>query len=112
MSHLSLPEVMAQLRLLLAEMAPGHNPKRLTVEMDNGEKVKLPFGLTAAAPGVRVLWEAWENGTPDVGQDAILEAAGSDGARLRDLFKNHPGWGTLIVATGAANARTYRLNEP
>lgn len=73
--------------------------------------IDYTFTPTQAAV-VKSLWENWENETPDVGQDAILEGAGSECDRLRDLFRNHPAWGTLIVPTGSANARTYRLAEP
>ena len=46
---------------------------------------------------VKVLWEHAVRGTPDVGQATILEAADSASARLIDLFKGHPAWGTMIV---------------
>jgi hypothetical protein len=63
---------------------------------------------------VRVLWEAWERGHPEVGQETILSAAESDGSRLRDLFKRpgstHPAWGEMIVEGGTKGA--YRLAEP
>jgi hypothetical protein len=57
---------------------------------------------------VRVLWEAWERGTPAVGQDAILEAAGSVGGSLRHVFRKgkHPAWGKMIVSPGKG---TFRL---
>lgn len=45
---------------------------------------------------VAVLWEAWEHGTPDVRQETLLEAAGSEG-RLAALFQRHPAWGVAIV---------------
>jgi hypothetical protein len=60
---------------------------------------------------VRVLWQAWENGTPEIGQATILEhpAVDSESSRLSDLFKGHPAWKTMIV-TGTT-AGTYRLAE-
>jgi hypothetical protein len=67
------------------------------------------FSPTQAAC-VRVLWEAWEDGIPDVGQAAILEAAGSETERLRSLFVGHPAWGVLIVVGGGKG--TYRLAQP
>jgi len=57
---------------------------------------------------VKSLWEAWENGTPDIHHQQILEDAGLDNAkRLVDVFKNHPTWKTLIVSTRKG---VYRLN--
>lgn len=56
---------------------------------------------------IGVLWEAAENGVPDVSQETLLEAAGSEGNRLRDVFRNNPAWGTLIVA--GATRGSFRL---
>lgn len=52
------------------------------------------------ARAVEILWKAYENGTPDVHQASIHERIGSssESQRLRDIFKNHPAWGTMIVA--------------
>lgn len=61
------------------------------------------------AAAVRLLWQAWEDGAPDVGQETLLEAAGTNGSRLRDVFKDHPAWGSLIVTVSRG---TYRLAEP
>ena len=56
------------------------------------------YTFTAAqARVVAVLWAAWENGTPDVRQELLLEAAGSEGGRLAHVFRRHPAWGSLIV---------------
>ena len=58
-----------------------------------------------------MLWEAWENGTPVVGDGALLQKAGvGDKQRLRDVFKNHPAWGTMIVR--GKHRDTCRLNPP
>ncbi len=54
------------------------------------------FTATQAAV-VKVLWEAYTNETPDVGQETLLEKAGSDAKRLSDLFKGHAAWDTMIV---------------
>lgn len=64
------------------------------------------FSPTQAAV-VRVLWEAWEGGVPDVGQVTLLEAAGSDSERLRSVFTGHPAWAVLIVA--GTSKGSYRL---
>jgi hypothetical protein len=57
------------------------------------------FTPTQAAV-IRQLWEAWEDGTGGVGQETLLESAGSTGGRLRDVFRGHPAWGTMVVALG------------
>jgi len=54
------------------------------------------FTATQAAI-VKVLWEAWERDTSNVGSETLLEAADSKTSRLVDAFRNHPAWGTLIV---------------
>ena len=56
------------------------------------------FSFTASqAVVIKGLWEASMEGTPDVGDAYLLELAGSEGSRLRDVFKNNPAWATLIV---------------
>jgi hypothetical protein len=59
---------------------------------------------------IKVLWEAWENRTPEVGDAAILEAAGSDAERLPLVFRNHPAWGTMILE--GSTKGTHRLAGP
>ncbi len=56
---------------------------------------------------IKALWTAWEDGSHDVPQAALLAAADSDSPRLRDLFSRHPAWGTLIVRGG--EPASYRL---
>jgi len=47
---------------------------------------------------IRILWEAWEQGNPWVSDGTVLQKSGvGDRQRLRDVFKNHPAWGTMIV---------------
>jgi hypothetical protein len=54
----------------------------------------------AQAAVVAVLWEAWENETPDVGHRTLLDKAGVAYDRLPDLFKVKgeyvPAWNTMI----------------
>lgn len=54
----------------------------------------------AQAAIVRLLWEAWENGTPDVGHRSLLETAKLSSDRLPDVFKEkgqyHSAWGSMI----------------
>ena len=63
---------------------------------------------------VAALREARELGVHWVSGDALMEAAESDNNRLRDLFRGHPAWGTLIVSGLQAGGRAgmYRLAEP
>jgi hypothetical protein len=65
------------------------------------------------AAGIKVLWDAWEAGSPDVGQHALLEAMDSEQGRLDHIFRSegrpHPAWGKLIVRSSPG---VYRLQEP
>jgi hypothetical protein len=66
---------------------------------------------TSQAIVMEKLWEAWEDGTPAVAQETLLEAAESEGNQLRDLFKRHPAWGKVIVQ--GPTRGTYQLQaEP
>jgi hypothetical protein len=66
------------------------------------------------APCIEFLWKNWENGTPEVGNFAILQAAKSEQSRLQDVFKQngkmHTAWGTMIVSC-PANKGAFRLQE-
>ena len=57
---------------------------------------------------VRLLWEAWSNETPDVGNDTIAESA--EVSRIADLFRAHLAWGTMIVQGDTKG--TLRLSPP
>ena len=59
------------------------------------------------------LWRAREEGYDWVSSETLLEAAESDGGRVRNLFARHPAWGTLIVPAMDAGGSpgTYRLAE-
>src|SRR5262249_6804103 len=67
---------------------------------------------------VAVLWDAWRNRTPDVGEAYLLEELETNHKRLRDVFRErgpdgkkvvHPAWGTMIVSHRKG---THRLNLP
>jgi len=47
---------------------------------------------------VRILYERYKSGTPDVSDYEILEALGTSNSRLRDTFRNSPLWNTLIIS--------------
>lgn len=57
---------------------------------------------------IRVLWEAWNNKTPVLGEPAIQEAAGVD-SNLRNVFRDHEAWDTLITSPSKGR---YRLSDP
>jgi hypothetical protein len=82
----------------------SHSPDYRSVVWDGRNYRLTP--LQAAV--VKVLWEAWELGSPDVGGATLLEAADSCADRLRDVFRRSVAWGELVVP--GATKGTYRLN--
>lgn len=82
--------------------APAHSPDFRSVNWFG--TVYSFTGNQAAA--VRVLWEAWEAGAPDVGDETLLSAVDPEAppAKLAYVFNKHPAWGTLIVAGGSKGA--------
>jgi hypothetical protein len=85
--------------------AMRHSPDFCSVRWGDEDYTFSPNQQAA----LRVLWEAHDNGTPGVRQETLLEAAGSEGSRLRDVFRGHPAWGNLIVPAGKG---IFRLAEP
>lgn len=63
------------------------------------------------APVIARLWKAWENGTPDVGDETLLAAVDPESPprSLRDLFRGSPAWNTLVVEGGSKGS--HRLCE-
>jgi len=59
---------------------------------------------------VKVLWLAWENGLPEVGGETLLEDAGSESDRVRDLFRKNAAWNKMIVP--GESKGSLRLSEP
>ena len=76
--------------------APKHSPDFRAVHWSGQDYIFSP----TQASVVRQLWEAWEDGNGEVGQETLLEKAGSESSRLRDLFKDHPAWGNVIKSCG------------
>ena len=58
---------------------------------------------------VRELWQAKENGTPELSQEYLLETAESNSAKLSDLFQHNAAWGTVIVP--GESRGSYQLGE-
>lgn len=91
-----------------AEWASGPEPRHLS----DFRAVYWPglgrFAFTGKqAAAVRLLWEAMDDGSWEVGQNALLTAVGSDCLRLRDLFRRSPAWGAVIIQGTAPGM--YRL---
>jgi hypothetical protein len=137
---MELSTLFDMLRQFAAGLAPGDAPSELSLRLSSGREIRLPvppdgaggfvlthpdcsavvhrgvpytFGPKAAAAVLR-MWQARRDGSPDVSQKVLMEAAGSDGSdkRLRDLFRNgegiHPAWSKLIVP--GAQDGTFRLD--
>jgi hypothetical protein len=99
-----------------AKYLSGKQTKQTTHSVDFTSVVwfgtPYSFAKGLQAQSVRVLWEAWENGTPSLSEKTIGEEAGSasDNFRLEHVFKPvkkrtrkrepHPAWGTMIKSAG------------
>jgi hypothetical protein len=61
---------------------------------------------------VRVLWEAWEGGTPEIGAAHLFESANVelDRPRMGNIFRGHLAYGAMI--TKGEQRDTFRLREP
>lgn len=70
--------------------------------------IDYTFSPTQAAI-VRQLWQAWEDGVPELGTATLLEGAGSECERIPPLFQGNPAWGVMIVR--GEGKGTFRL-EP
>lgn len=71
----------------------------------------IPFTLTPKqAQAIEILWNARENGAPDVGQDYIIGEVSPDTStkRLRDIFKSSPKEWDALIEPGARKG-TFRL---
>ena len=64
------------------------------------------------APVVKLLYEHWLRGTPDVGDETLLNAVDPEAPpkRIGGLFRNCPAWGTIIVR--GKTKGTHRLVDP
>lgn len=65
------------------------------------------------ADAVSEWWAAWQNGTPALHDDTVLAELESNARgkphALRDLFKGHPAWDTMIVR--GPRQGTHQLQE-
>lgn len=92
--------------------APGRRAKERRHSEDyrsicwDGEEYTLTHSQAAV---VGALWRAWEAGTPELSQAHLLVEADSQAERLRDLFRDSPLWGTVVVPGSARG--TFRLAD-
>lgn len=95
------------------ENSPADQPARHSLDYRSVHWFGTDFTFTPTqAACIKVLWEAWENKTPEVGQQAILVSAevDSESERLADLFKNHSAWKTMIIPGSTRGA--FSLSDP
>jgi hypothetical protein len=100
--HFELVPTLADTSAEDLPVGPRHSPDFRSVECGDG--TAYIFSATQAAV-VRVLWESWERGVPDCGNEMLLEACGSEGNRLRDTFRNHAAWGKFIRSMSRGTCR-------
>ena len=104
---LELPQLAAlPLSRIIEALRPCHpGPDFATVRWLG----RLYFFTSTQAAVVKVLWEAWENGTPALRQETILMTASSESDKLAPLFREHPAWGTMIIPSPVRG--TFRLAD-
>jgi hypothetical protein len=59
---------------------------------------------------IKVLWQAWENKTPEIADATVLEEADVQVDRLDLVFRGNPAWGTMIKP--GRTKGTHRLSIP
>lgn len=105
LSHVC-PDLLPALAPVVCRVCPRrHGPGFASVLWDGASYAFSPTQARVVAQ----LWEAWENGTPDVRQELLLSEAGSESDRLVDLFRDHEAWGKFIVSGEAKG--TFRLAD-
>jgi len=109
-------EVAAELRRRLSALqAESRKPPTKDARYSGDYRSVYWFGQNYAftanqAACIRLLWEAWENGTPELSAAWILEKADIAQERLDLVFRDHPAWGEM-VRPGSTKG-TYRLSPP
>lgn len=118
----------AEIFRLVADLT-GRAPVEIKVLLSNGQEVLLAapashsrdfrsvlwpgqityFSFTSKqAHAVKILWEAWKSGAPEVSEKTIQTEIEMD-TDLRHLFRGHPAWGTMIhpgISKGAWMLKT------
>jgi hypothetical protein len=59
---------------------------------------------------VKILWENWKRGTPEVGGDYLLEKADVSYDRMSLLFRNNAAWKDSFIVAVPGKKNLYRLN--
>jgi hypothetical protein len=62
------------------------------------------------APIISLLWKAWKRGTPEVGDQSLLEIAEVQTQRMSVVFRDHAAWNTMIQP--GRTRGTHRLAAP
>jgi hypothetical protein len=104
-----------QSKALCEAQSPIVVPARHSLDYRSVHWYGIDYSFTEAqASLVKVLWEAWENETPDVGTQTLFQEAKLNTDRLQDAFKSrgqfHPAWQVMIVS--GKTKGTYRLKSP
>ncbi len=97
----------------LGERSPSatKSPTRHSPDFRSVHWYGVDYTFTSSqAAVVKVLWDAWENGTPDVSTSYLMESADLLSNRLVDTFRNNSAWGTLVV--DGATKGSKRLADP
>lgn len=99
------PDLLTQVMPIVHKLNPCKHGRDFAAVVWFGKRYSF---TRAQAAAVRLLWEAWEDGTCDVCKDTLMEeAVGSENRRIVDLFRDHPAWGVAIVEGDTKG--TYRL---
>lgn len=129
----SLWKMLESVRTVMQVLYPTLHADTLQVTFKEGVEFKMPmpacstprhstdfrsvqwFGVEywfspTQAKMVSVLWAAWENQTPDVAGETLLEESGSTASRVYDVFKGHSSWGEMVAA--GETKGSVRLLEP
>lgn len=98
---------------LAMKLVEGLHPCRHSADFSCVRWYGTIYSFTARqAHVVRAFWMAWENGTPAMRVETLMEAAGvssDEDVKIYDVFKNNPAFGKLIVPGPAKG--TYQLAE-
>ena len=104
---------LTDLRKHLLGTKPGSEEARRSPDFRSVNWFGKEYSFTPnQAACVKILWEAWENRTPEVGGDHLIEGGDvQDSAQRVDLiFRACPAWGSMIVS--GKTKGSYRLKGP
>jgi hypothetical protein len=108
--------VFPELLVAAARLAAKQEDKKRPKHSADFSHVHWPDGrdfyfTQTQAACVKLLWEAWENGTPVLHQKSVLThtEVDSESEQLKDVFKDSRAWGTIIVPGPLRG--TYRLAD-